>query len=405
MDPVKRQYEAYPYPARDPAEEATRLIEGSPSHPVEIDHFIFSGKRDWTQPMRVLVAGGGTGDALIMLAQLLHDRGAPAEIVYLDMSTASREIAEARAAARGLKNIDFRTGDLLTAPELGPFDYIDCCGVLHHLPTPQAGFDALAEALAPEGGMGVMVYAPFGRAGVYEAQAMLHAICSDDAPEAQVDVGKRLLHELPPSNAFSRNPLVGDHKDTDAGLYDLLLHSRDAPYTAPELLKAFETAGLRLAGFLEPARYEPQTYLRDPELLKRIGQLDVGARAGFAEKLASNMKVHIAYAVPAARAKSVAAPASPSAVPVLHRTDAKALSQSVASRWRLRFSFDGLTIERGADRKLAPLLAQIDGKTSLGALQQRSGADWMTFSAAFGKLYAPLDGFNILRFSRFYEGR
>ncbi len=40
MDPVRRQYETYPYPERDPADEARRLIEGSPSHPVEIDHFL-----------------------------------------------------------------------------------------------------------------------------------------------------------------------------------------------------------------------------------------------------------------------------------------------------------------------------------------------------------------------------
>ena len=32
------QYEAYPYPKRDPRDEAKRLIIGSPSHLREIDH-------------------------------------------------------------------------------------------------------------------------------------------------------------------------------------------------------------------------------------------------------------------------------------------------------------------------------------------------------------------------------
>jgi 2-polyprenyl-3-methyl-5-hydroxy-6-metoxy-1,4-benzoquinol methylase len=75
-----------------------------------------------------------------------------AEITYLDLSTAARRIAEARAAARGLSNIEFHTGSLLDAGDFGEFDYIDCCGVLHHLPDPQAGFDALAGALAPGAG-------------------------------------------------------------------------------------------------------------------------------------------------------------------------------------------------------------------------------------------------------------
>ncbi|MEL7348231.1 MAG: class I SAM-dependent methyltransferase, partial [Pseudomonadota bacterium] len=188
-DPVAAQYEAFPYPARDPAEEAVRLIEGSPSHPVEIDHFVFGGKRDWSQPFRALVAGGGTGDGLVMLAQRLADIGCPAEITYLDMSAAARAVAEARIAARGL-SVRFLTGDLRQAPALavaeGAFDYIDCCGVLHHLDDPDSGFAALAEALSPQGGMGLMVYAPYGRTGVYAMQAAFGALLAGDPPQEQV---------------------------------------------------------------------------------------------------------------------------------------------------------------------------------------------------------------------------
>ena len=61
-DPVRQQYELLPYPARDPREEAQRLIEGSPSHLLELNHYLYAGVRDFTQPFRALVAGGGTGD-------------------------------------------------------------------------------------------------------------------------------------------------------------------------------------------------------------------------------------------------------------------------------------------------------------------------------------------------------
>jgi hypothetical protein len=40
-----------------------------------------------------------------MLAQHLADAGCPAEIVYLDLSTASRAVAEQRAKVRNLDNI------------------------------------------------------------------------------------------------------------------------------------------------------------------------------------------------------------------------------------------------------------------------------------------------------------
>ena len=132
-DPVRAQYEAYPYPARDPQDERRRLVTGSPSHLLEIEHSLFAGRIDRTRPFRALVAGGGTGDGAIMLAQQLADRGIAGEVVHLDLSTASRRVAEARAAVRGLANLRFVTGSLLDAATLGRFDYIDCCGVLHHL--------------------------------------------------------------------------------------------------------------------------------------------------------------------------------------------------------------------------------------------------------------------------------
>ncbi len=150
-EPVRDQYEAYPYPARDPKDEAKRLIAGSPSNLAEIDHYVFAGRGDFAKPFRALVAGGGTGDAAIMLAQQLTDRArerghaAPGEVVYLDLSQAARDIAQARARERGLSNIAFHQGSLLDLPglELGTFDYIDCCGVLHHLVDPPAGLAAL----------------------------------------------------------------------------------------------------------------------------------------------------------------------------------------------------------------------------------------------------------------------
>src|SRR4051812_32040191 len=159
------QYEAFPYPARDPRDESRRLIVGSPSHLREIDHWIFAGRRPPTQPLRALFAGGGTGDGTLMLAQQMAWAGRPGQVTWLDRSGAAKQLAEARAAVRKLDNIRFEVGSLLDLPGagLGPFDYIDCCGVLHHLPDPLAGLRTLCGALAPGGGIGLMVYAPHGR--------------------------------------------------------------------------------------------------------------------------------------------------------------------------------------------------------------------------------------------------
>lgn len=406
MDPVRRQYEAYPYPDRDPEDEERRLIVGSPSHPIEIDHFLYGGARDWRAPMRILVAGGGTGDALVMLAQLLHDRGTPAEIHYLDLSAASRAIAEARVARRGLTNVAFHTADLATAPELGPFDYIDCCGVLHHLPDPQRGFDALAAALAPDGGIGAMVYAPYGRSGVYPLQEAFGAAFADLEPEDKLKAARATLARLAPTHPFKRNGLLGDHKSGDAGLYDLLLHSTDRAFAADALIAALEKAGLALSGFLEPARYDPHLYLgpgAGAAAGPALARMDVGARAALAEKLAGNIKSHIFYAAPAARAARPPQSLTPTLKPVLHRVSATALAASVQKSGKIVFTIDGLKVERPVERRLASTLAAINGTRDLGALQKRAEMDWFAFIQSAGPLFKALDGFNTLRFSEFHS--
>jgi 2-polyprenyl-3-methyl-5-hydroxy-6-metoxy-1,4-benzoquinol methylase len=55
--------------------------------------------------------------------------------------------------------------------ELGQtFDQIVCTGVLHHLPDPDSGLRALRSVLAPDGAMHLMIYAAYGRAGIYMMQ-------------------------------------------------------------------------------------------------------------------------------------------------------------------------------------------------------------------------------------------
>ena len=92
------QYEAYPYPRRDPRDEAKRLIVGSPGHLREIDHWVFGARRPASRPLHALIAGGGTGDATIMLAQQMAREGRPGSVTWLDRSGG---VAEDRAGAGG----------------------------------------------------------------------------------------------------------------------------------------------------------------------------------------------------------------------------------------------------------------------------------------------------------------
>src|ERR1051326_8933002 len=121
---VREQYEAYPYPPRDPADERVRLENSWYDFLEMINFYCFQGKNNFSQNFRVLVAGGGTADQTIVLAeQLRYNRYA--EIVHLDVSETSLGIARRRAEVRRLKNITWLHKSLLDIPSLGleSFDY------------------------------------------------------------------------------------------------------------------------------------------------------------------------------------------------------------------------------------------------------------------------------------------
>ncbi|MGG5809825.1 class I SAM-dependent methyltransferase [Falsiroseomonas sp. CW058] len=366
------QYEAFPYPARDAREEAKRLVVGSPSHLREVDHWVFGARRPASRPLAALMAGGGSGDGTVMLAQQMAWLGRPGRVTWLDRSASARRVAAARAAARGLDNVAFVEGSILDLPGAapGPFDYIDCCGVLHHLPDPAAGLAALVSVLAPGGGIGLMVYAPHGRTGVYMLQDALRLLAPvEEAPPARVEIAKRLWKQLPETAWLRKNPWIDDHiRGGDAGLYDLLLNPRDVAFTVPQLAALVAGAGLRIACLVEPLRYDPDTWLADPRLRGRTAGLDPVARAALAEAICGNMGIHIAYCVRAT--DPVAAPPweDDAAVPVLRELDGPALAKALRPDGMLPVTWDGLRAAVPVPRLAGAFLARIDGTRPWGEI-------------------------------------
>lgn len=366
------QYEAYPYPARDPREDAKRLIVGSPSHLREIDHWIFGARRPASRPLHALMAGGGSGDGTMMLAQQMAWAGRPGRVTWLDRSAHARKVAMARAAVRKLDNVAFEEGSILELPGsgLGPFDYIDCCGVLHHLPDPSEGLAALVSVLAPGGGIGLMVYAPHGRTGVYMLQDALRLLAPPEQdPPARVDVAKRLWKQLPETAWLKKNPWIDDHiRGGDAGLYDLLLNPRDRAFTVPELAALVAGAGLRIATLVEPLRYDPDTWLADPRLRARTAALDPVQRAALAEAICGNMGIHIAYCVRADDPVVSAPWEDDSTIPVLRELDGPALAKGLRGDGVLPVTWDGLRALVPLPRLAGALLSRVDGKRCWGEI-------------------------------------
>jgi SAM-dependent methyltransferase len=398
---LARQYEAYPYPARDPKEEAKRLIIGSPSHLREIDYWVFGATRPASQPLRALIAGGGTGDGTIMLATHMARASRPGRVTYLDRSEAALRIARARAEARGLSNIDWVLGSLLDLPSLGlgAFDYIDCCGVLHHLPEPAEGLAALEGSLTPGGGMGLMVYAPHGRTGVYMVQQALALLAPADlAPPARLDTARRVMRHLPESNWLRANRNFSDHiSGGDAGLYDLLLNPRDRAFTVTAFAALLAGAGMAVAAWMEPMRYDPATWMPDPKLRALAAALEPTARAALAEALTANMSVHIAYCRRATEPVRRADPLSDAAVPVMREVPGAELVKSIRPDGGLPFLFDGLRAVVRLPPEAPAILQAIDGTRTvaeIAAILAGRGMPEPRFRRAWAESFPALEAVN-----------
>ena len=392
------QYEAYPYPERHPRDEAKRLVVGSPSHLREIDFWVFAAARPRSVPLRALVAGGGTGDGTIMLATQLARAGREGSVTYLDRSAAALAIARARAEARGLTNVDFRLGSLLDLPRLGLglFDYIDCCGVLHHLPDPSEGLAALLSALAPGGGMGLMVYAPHGRTGVYMLQDAMRALAPEtEPPAARLDVARRVMRNLPDSAWLHVNPSFADHlTGGDAGLYDLLLNPRDRAYDVTAFAALLAQAGLAIACLVEPMRYDPNSYVSDPKLRALAAALDPIGRAALAEALCGNISTHIAYVRRASEPLLPPDAMLGTAIPVARETSGPDLANGIRPDGTIGFVFNNLSIPVPVPKLATAILRRIDGVRSLAAIEAEISADPAVFTRAWAELWRRLSHVN-----------
>ena len=305
IEQVTAQYEALPYPPRDPADEDKRLIGTWLDDLDLINHHCYGGDRKFDAGFRALIAGGGTGDGSIFIAEQLRERGiVGARVVHIDLSAAAIEIARARAKRRGLIGIEFIQGNLLDLPamHLGAFDFINCVGVLHHLPEPEAGLAALLPSLAVDGAMAVLLYGKIGRIGIYHAQEILRRLPSTVTYADRIDLAKRLLAKLPRTNWLARSAELHPdlHQGGDAALYDLLLHTQDRAYDVEEIYRWFvDESGLHLY-FSDVHRgrlpYSPATWLHDLPELAALDLKPQRDQEAIAELIGGDLVLHAFFA-------------------------------------------------------------------------------------------------------------
>lgn len=247
-DSVRSFYEAFPYPQwqGQPLAQALSLRQHlSLLFPQQAwDQYL-------NQQMRVLIAGCGTGQQL-----MLHTSQNPqAQLTGIDLSKNSLAYAQRQFQKLGLAAELFQA-DILDLPTgaLQPFDLIETVGVLHHLKEPLQGLKSLTGLLKPGGLIKLGVYSQIAR------QPILHLRQSLKISEQLTQPELRHLRQAildSPNPALDGLKKLGEFYQLNHCM-DLLCHPQEQNFTLPELQDWFQALGLKVLGLelWNPSAYQ-----------------------------------------------------------------------------------------------------------------------------------------------------
>ena len=257
---VKTHYEQYVYP-RFPLPTSVRLCD---TYALNLDALWarFNGGGLAAHDKRILLAGCGSFSPYP--TAVANPR---AKITALDLSKANLARAKFHTRLHLHFNARFIEGDLIDAPALfgeKRFHFIDCYGVLHHIPDAVSALQAMHSLLKPGAVARIMVYSAGTRRSVQAARTALRLLRVEDVATI------RRLHRKAGADSRFKACIDSNYEaGFDWGLADMLLHPYAKTYRLDELLDSLAQARLEPILFIHP------NALPDPDReIARLGDLE-----------------------------------------------------------------------------------------------------------------------------------
>jgi len=292
---VQRLYDTYPFPPEP------LLDEPPPGYNWRWNwlaaYNFCTGQKPPRQDIRILDAGCGTGVGTEYLVHL----NPQAAVTAIDLSSGALAVATERCSRSGAERVKFHHLSLYDAAQLeGEFELINCVGVLHHLPDPIRGIQALAAKLATGGLMHIFVYAELGR---WEIQLMQKAIALLQGNQRGdytdgVQVGRQIFASLPENNRLVKREKerwsMENHRD--ANFADMYVHPQEIDYNIDTLFELIELSGLEFIGFSNPRNWQLERLLgNNSELMERAAKLSERERYRLIELLEPEAITHYEF--------------------------------------------------------------------------------------------------------------
>jgi SAM-dependent methyltransferase len=249
---VRRFYDVHPYPPPVTDLDDYRALWMDLNRRRADYHMLWPAQA-YREDQEVLVAGCGTSQAAKVA---LRQPGA--RVTGIDVSATSIHHVRELKLRYDLMNLELYQLPIERVRKLErEFDKIICTGVLHHLPDPDVGLRALRSVLRSGGAMVLMVYAPYGRAGIYMLQDYCRRLGIGTSDQELHDLAAVLM-ELPAGHPLEY--LLSEAQDFrhKAGLADALLHPQDRAYSVPQLFAYLERCGVSFGRWVRQAPYLAQ---------------------------------------------------------------------------------------------------------------------------------------------------
>ncbi len=272
---IQHQYDFSPYP-HHPMEQAR------PVQPDELfvynlttPYYLRNRQVAFPGDRVILDAGCGSGYKALTLAQA----NPGAQIVGVDISEASIQVARQRFASLGLENVRFEVMGIEDIASLGlEFDYINCDEVLYLVPDAPSSLKSLSAVLKPQGILRGNLHSLLQRKNFFRAQKAFEILGLMNNPESkEIQMTQHILKALKDQVDLKQkmqSHLVDDLSQPEkqqSVLMNLLLQN-DQGFTIPQMFALLQDADLE---FISMVRW-PQWNLTDlfqvaPHLLAVYG--------------------------------------------------------------------------------------------------------------------------------------
>lgn len=369
-DVVARQYERYRYP--HPIEDLEVWLANNwqwydPSHA----HRVLWPDREYRPDLDILIAGCGTNQAAVF-AFMNPD----AKVTAIDISQPSLDHQQYLKDKHGLFNLEL---NLLPIEEVSSlnrdFDLIVSTGVLHHMADPQVGMNAIASCLRPDGAMGIMLYAKYGRAGLELLQQLFRdlGLKQNESSIATVRETLSLLASEHPVQPYLRR--VGSLQ-SDAELVDTFLHGRERSYTVDDCVELVTAAGLVFQGwFINSPYYPHDLFARPNAIYPSIDALPEPAKWAAMERLNTVNACHFFMACRPERPREsyqidFSAQASLDYVPLMRMRCGLSGNEIYRPDWRTTLNSAQLPFVQQVDgkRTIREIAVSVRGESSRGSV-------------------------------------